>query len=66
MPNFEVIGRHEDTVLFSGSCASSNSYCVDKRGDTPGLSSVTGLEHWPNSRLFSLKNYRLERRPAQE
>ena len=49
--------RREDTVLFGGSCAASNSYYFDKHGDTPGLRPVTGLEHWLKSIFFSMNDY---------
>jgi cation diffusion facilitator CzcD-associated flavoprotein CzcO len=60
----KVNRRREDTVLFGGNCATSNSYYFDKHGDTPGLRPVTGGEHWLRSRFFSLRDYRFERRPG--
>ena len=60
----KVKRRREETVLFAGDCARSNSYYFDARGDTPGLRPVTGFEHWWNSRHFPLRDYRFERRPA--
>ncbi|MEE2663573.1 MAG: NAD(P)/FAD-dependent oxidoreductase [Myxococcota bacterium] len=59
----KVERRRENTVLFAGNCASSNSYYFDHRGDTPGLRPVTGLEHWLNSLLFSMRDYDFEQRP---
>lgn len=59
----KVHRRREATVLFAGNCANANSYYFDERGDTPGLRPVTGLEHWLNSRLFRLSDYRFERHP---
>jgi cation diffusion facilitator CzcD-associated flavoprotein CzcO len=58
-----VLRRRDDTVLFAGSCASSNSYYFDAHGDTPGLRPVTGLEHWVRSRFFPLSDYRFRRHP---
>jgi cation diffusion facilitator CzcD-associated flavoprotein CzcO len=61
--DFEKVKRRKDsTVLFAGSCSTANSYYFDERGDTPGLRPVTGFEHWLNSRLFSLKDYVIEKR----
>jgi cation diffusion facilitator CzcD-associated flavoprotein CzcO len=54
--------RRRATVFFAGSCAGSNSYYFDERGDTPGLRPVSGLEHWWRSRFFSLKDYLFEQR----
>jgi cation diffusion facilitator CzcD-associated flavoprotein CzcO len=62
----KVDRRREETVLFAGNCTTANSYYFDKRGDTPGLRPVTGLEHWLNSRFFSLGDYRFERRPTPD
>lgn len=56
--------RREQTVLFAGDCARSNSYYFDAHGDTPGLRPVTGFEHWWNSRRFPLDDYRFERPAA--
>ncbi len=61
--DFRMVNRRrEDTVLFAGSCAGSNSYYFDKRGDTPGLRPVTGLEHWLRSLFFSMSDYDFEQR----
>jgi cation diffusion facilitator CzcD-associated flavoprotein CzcO len=57
----KVMRRRKDTVLFGGSCATSNSYYFDERGDTPGLRPVTGFEHWLASRFFPLGDYEFER-----
>jgi cation diffusion facilitator CzcD-associated flavoprotein CzcO len=54
--------RRKTTVLFGGNCGPAHSYYFDKRGDTPGVRPVTGLEHWLRSLFFSLKDYDFERR----
>ncbi len=54
--------RAQGTVLVNGSCATSNSYYFDHRGDTPGgprPSSPT--EHWLRSRAFPMRNYEMTR-----
>ena len=61
----KVNRRREDTVLFGGNCAPSNSYYFDKNGDTPGLRPVTGLEHWLKSIFFSLNDYEFERKQPE-
>jgi cation diffusion facilitator CzcD-associated flavoprotein CzcO len=58
----KVLRRREGTVMFSGQCATSNSYYFDAQGDTPSLRPVSGLEHWLESRLFRMSNYRFEKR----
>ena len=57
----KVKRRRDETVLFAGRCATSNSYYFDAHGDTPGLRPVTGFEHWLNSRFFDLGDYEFER-----
>lgn len=57
--------RAKGTVLINGSCATSNSYYFDQRGDTPGgprPSSPT--EHWLRSRLFPMRNYEFTARSS--
>jgi len=61
--DFAKIQRRAKRTVFGGqNCAGSNSYYVDGYGDAPGIRPVTGFEHWLNSRLFSLDDYRFDRR----
>ncbi|MEM9175615.1 MAG: NAD(P)/FAD-dependent oxidoreductase [Myxococcota bacterium] len=55
--------RREDTLLFAGDCAASNSYYFDAHGDTPGLRPVTGGQHWLRSRTFPLSDYHFDTGP---
>lgn len=57
--------RARDTVLLNGSCATSNSYYFDRKGDTPGGPRPTSpLRHWIRARTFPLRSYVIEHRTS--
>lgn len=52
-----VIKNRVNTVLYSGNCASANSYYLDANGDAPLIRPVASFTMWLKSHVFSLNNY---------
>ncbi|MBA3741476.1 NAD(P)/FAD-dependent oxidoreductase [Sporichthya sp.] len=62
----KVQRKAQKMVLYSGDCATSNTYYFDGKGDSPAAprpSSMLGL--WLTTRLFRLDNYRFELRTGR-
>lgn len=62
--DFRAVQRAaQRTVLQDGNCATSNTYYLDRRGDSPSAPRPsTPLAFWIQSRIFRLDNYRFEHR----
>lgn len=56
--NFEKIQKRAKNTIFQfGNCASSNSYYIDRHGDSPFIRPTTSLEAWLTSCFFRMSNY---------
>jgi len=56
--NFEKIQRRTKYTIFqAGNCGASNSYYIDRHGDSPFIRPSTSLEQWLTSVFFSMDNY---------
>lgn len=56
--NFEKIQRRtKNTIFQAGNCGTSNSYYIDRHGDSPFIRPSTSLEQWLTSCFFSMDNY---------
>ena len=52
-----VIKKRDNTVLYHGNCAPSNSYYFDANGDAPLIRPVTIFSMWLKSHTFPLRDY---------
>ena len=52
-----VIRQRDNTVLYSGNCASAHTYYYDRNGDGPLLRPVTHFSMWLRSFTFNLNDY---------
>ncbi|RLA44707.1 MAG: NAD(P)/FAD-dependent oxidoreductase [Gammaproteobacteria bacterium] len=56
--NFKKIQKRAKYTIFqSGNCGGSNSYYIDRHGDSPFIRPSTSIEHWLTSCFFRMSNY---------
>ncbi len=58
----KIMRRAEYTIFKAGNCSSSNSYYVDRHGDSPFIRPSTSIEMWLTSCFFSMDNYNFDSR----
>jgi cation diffusion facilitator CzcD-associated flavoprotein CzcO len=56
--NFAKVQRRAKYTIFqAGNCAKSNSYYIDRHGDSPFIRPSTSIEQWLTSCFFRMSNY---------
>ncbi len=62
----EMKERLEDSAFAQPSCAGSNSYYFDHRGDTPVFRPSSSVEMWWHSRSYPVEAYRYDGPPSSD